>query len=75
MKQDLPKGNDKTTIWKVDGGIEVQVASLAGFPCGVPRIGSVVRVPNYGMARCTGNSESGSGGSRRIYEVKLTLVE
>ena len=75
MKEDLQKGRDKTTIWKLEGDKDVQIASLGGFPCGVPRLGAVVRLPKYGMARCSGTSESGSGGSRRVYEVKLTIMD
>ena len=75
MKVDLQKGRDKTTIWKLEEGKEVQVGSLAGFPCGVPRLGAVVKVPKYGMARCSGTSESGDAGARRVCEVKLTLAQ
>jgi hypothetical protein len=63
----------KTTIWKDGSGGKTLVATLPGLPCGVPKLGEVVYVPNFGKAECSGITQSGSGINQTVDEVQLTI--
>jgi len=63
----------KTTIWRQGQGGKALVATLNGLPFGKPPIGTSVYIPNYGQARCSGHSTTGSGADETTLEVEFTL--
>lgn len=62
-----------TKILRAGQGGSVLVQTLQGLPFGAPVIGTVINIPGFGLASCSGHEKSGSGKNETIDAVSFTL--
>jgi len=63
----------KTTIWRQEASGLCLVKTIRGLPYGVPKMGAVIRLEEFGEAMCSGVSASGTAPNQTVTEVKFTV--
>lgn len=63
----------KTTIWRKTSDGVILVATLPDLPYGVPSVGRIVCLVNYGKAQCSRVVSSGSRELQSVVEVQFTI--